>query len=151
MSLDVSFPVLVASIAAAALLCVLAGVAIGVAVGRFRSERAFAARLESGRTDAVKRSRATLGGQFLEQLAPYLPGFPADPTEVRFIGKPVDFVAFRGASSGKVDRITFIEVKSGGSKLSPVERTLRNAILDGRVDWVEYRVPDAEAGGIKGE
>ncbi len=145
MRLDVPVAFVIALVCLAALLCILVGVRVGMLIGRLKAERGFADRLADGRSDAVKRSRATLGGQFLEQLAPYLPDFPAEPTEVRFIGKPVDFVAFRGASAGAVERVTFIEVKSGGSKLSTVERTLRDAIESGRVDWVEYRVPGADA------
>ncbi len=139
---------LMALAAAAAALCIGLGVFIGLklgsALGKARSEREFAGRLETGRLDAVKRSRAVLGGQFLEQLAPWLPGFPAEPTEVRFIGKPVDYIAFRGSSSGEVEGISFIEVKSGSSKLSPVERSLREAVRAGRVDWLEYRIPSTE-------
>lgn len=141
-AVNLNFPVAaIALIVLAAVACVLAGVRIGMFLGAARAERRFAKRLESGRLDAVKRSRSTLSGQFLEQLSPYLPDFPADPTEVRFIGKPIDFLAFHGASSGEVDRVSFIEVKSGSSKLSGVERSLRNAVERGRVDWVEYRVP----------
>jgi predicted Holliday junction resolvase-like endonuclease len=76
-----------------------------------------------------------------EQLAPFLPGFPFDPTEIRFIGKPVDFIAFRGVSAGKVEEVVFVEVKSGASALSKVERSLREAVESGRVSWIEYRAP----------
>ena len=41
---------------------------------------------------AISRSRSVLGGKFAEQLAPFLPDFPADPTEARFLGSPVDLV-----------------------------------------------------------
>lgn len=144
-----NLPLLLILAAAAAALCIALGVYVGLtlgsALGKARSERDFAERLESGRLDAVKRSRAVLGGQFLEQLAPWLPGFPAEPTEVRFIGKPVDYIAFRGSSSGELEGISFIEVKSGSSKLSAVERSLREAVRSGRVDWVEYRIPETEA------
>jgi len=89
----------------------------------------------------VKRSRAILGGLAAEQLAPYLPAFPFDPTELRFIGKPVDFIAFVGASGGRIEEVVFVEVKSGNASLSAVERSLRDAVKEGRVRWVEYRVP----------
>lgn len=118
------------------------GLRVGARFGAFRAERAFGERLDAERRDAVKRSRAVLGGQLSEQLAPYLPGFPGDPTEVRFVGKPVDFVSFSGSSLGTVEEVVFIEVKSGESRLSPVERSLRDAIESGRVRYVEYRVPD---------
>jgi predicted Holliday junction resolvase-like endonuclease len=117
------------------------GMALGRRSGRLEAERGLPDRLAAERGDAVKRSRAVLGGLAAEQLAPYLPGFPFDPTELRFIGKPVDFLAFVGSASGKVEEIAFVEVKSGNASLSPVERSLRDAVKDGRVRWVEYRVP----------
>lgn len=123
----------------AALIALLVGVRLGMLVGRARAERTFAKRLETERGDAVKRSRAVLGGQFSEQLSPFLPGFPGDPTEVRFVGKPVDFISFAGASRGAIDEVVFIEVKTGDSRQSAVERSLRKAIEEGRVRYVEYR------------
>ena len=130
--------------AVAVLLLLFACFRLGMLIGRLNAERHFASRMEGERSDAVKRSRAVLGGQFSEQLAPFLPDFPGDPTEVRFIGKPVDFISFSGASRGTVDEVVFIEVKTGESALSTVERSLRNAVRDGRVRYVEYRVPRAE-------
>ena len=52
------------------------------------------------RADAVKKSRAVLGGLAGEQVAPFMPGFPCNPADARFVGKPVDFVAFPGAADG---------------------------------------------------
>ena len=89
----------------------------------------------------MKKSRGVLAGQFAEQLAPYLPGFRWSPSEVRFLGKPIDFVVFRGLDEGRVDEVVFVEVKSGASTLSTPERRLRDAIKKRRVRWVEYRVP----------
>ncbi|ULQ60628.1 hypothetical protein K7I13_04950 [Brucepastera parasyntrophica] len=114
---------------------------LGMFIGRLKTERNFRSRIISERSDAVKRSRAVLGGQFGEQLAPYMPEFPGDPTEIRFIGKPVDFICFSGSSNGEIDEIIFIEVKTGKSQLTPVEKSLREAVRDGRVSYYEYRLP----------
>jgi predicted Holliday junction resolvase-like endonuclease len=35
-----------------------------------------------------------------------------------------------------------VEVKSGKANLSPVEKTLRDAIQEGRVEWEIYRAPE---------
>lgn len=121
------------------------GIALGRRGGRLEAERDLPDRLEAEREDAVKRSRAVLGGQVAEQLAPYLPDFPCDPGDARFVGKPIDFVCFSGvsgaASGGEVGEIIFVEVKSGGSGLSRTEKSVREAIVAGRVRWVEYRIP----------
>lgn len=131
-------------LAAALLLFVLGlllGHRLGRRSGRLESERGLPQRLAAEREDAVRRSRSVLGGQMAEQLAPYLPGFPFDPTELRFIGKPVDFLAFRGAASGEIEEVVFVEVKSGKASLSKVERSLRDAVEAGKVSWMEYRAP----------
>ena len=127
------------------------GLALGKRNGRLEVERELPDRLVTEREDAVKRSRAVIGGQVAEQLAPYLPDFPCDPGDARFIGKPVDFVCFSGGSGraaaasteagGTVEEIIFVEVKSGGSGLSKTEKSVRDAIVGGRVRWVEYRIP----------
>lgn len=93
------------------------------------------------RQDAIMRSRAVLGGQFTENLAPYLPNFPFSPTECRFVGKPIDFIVFKGADAKQIDEVIFVEVKSGNAKVNQHEKNLKEAIEKGRVRWVEYRIP----------
>ena len=100
--------------------------------------------IKKERADAVKKSRAVLGGQFGEQLAPYLPAFPCNPGDVQFIGSPVDYVAFPGYATGKeIKEVVFIEVKSGQSSLSARERQIRDAVRAGRVRYLEYRLPES--------
>ena len=101
--------------------------------------------IKKERADAVKKSRAVLGGQFGEQLAPYLPGFPCNPGDVQFLGSPVDYVAFPGYAKGKeIKDVVFIEVKSGQSTLNTRERQIRDAVKAGRVHYVEYRLPQVD-------
>lgn len=130
---------------AAVLLLFLGGLVLGLLLGRrhgrLEAENRLPDQLQAERADALKRSRATLGGQVAEQLAPYLPDFPCDPQDVRFVGKPVDYVAFSGASRGQVDEIVLVEVKTGDSSLSRVEKSVREAVVAGKIRWVEYRVP----------
>ena len=137
-----SLLILVFLMAAAALWL---GLALGRRSGRLEAERRLEAGMAAGtvaaRDDAVRRSRAVLTGQIGEQLAPFFPDFPCDPADARFLGKPVDFVAFPGASDGSPREVVFIEVKSGDARLSGPERAIKAAIESGRVRWVEYRLP----------
>ncbi|MEK6819466.1 MAG: Holliday junction resolvase-like protein [Nanoarchaeota archaeon] len=96
------------------------------------------------RQEAISQSRSVLTGQFSEQIAPYLPNFPYSPTECRFIGKPIDFVVFKGADQKQIEEVIFVEVKSGNAKLSPQEKNLKNAIEKKKVKFIEYRVPNKE-------
>ena len=96
------------------------------------------------RQDAIQRSLAVTTGKVYEQLVPYLPDFPFNPRDVRFLGSPVDFVVFDGLSDGNVTRIVFVEVKTGAAELSTRERRIRDAVQDSRVEWYELRGPDAK-------
>ena len=133
--MDIGTALLVAAAAFAALLILGLGYALGRAAAGVRFRR----QVPALREDAVKRSRAVLSGQLTEQLAPYLPDFPWRPTEVRFLGKPIDFLVFRGMDEKRIAEVVFVEVKTGESRLSPVERSLRDAVREGRVSWAEWR------------
>ena len=98
------------------------------------------------RGDAVQRSLAVTSGKVHEQLVPYLPRFPYNPKDVRFLGSPVDLVVFDGLSEGRVRRVVFVEVKTGGAALSARERAVRDAVQAGDVEWSELRVPGAATG-----
>ncbi len=101
----------------------------------------FSSIIKKVRSDAIKRSRAVIGGQMAEQVAPFLPGFPCNAADVRFLGKPVDFVGFCGlAEKNQVDEILFIEVKTGDSKLSEREKEIKRAVNEKRIRYVEYDI-----------
>jgi len=124
----------------------LLGITIGFLVGsllfqvwRIRHSRAI-------RRDAVQRSLAVTTGKVFEQLVPYLPDFPFNPKDARFLGTPVDLVVFDGLSDGDVRRVVFIEVKTGNAGLSGRERQVRDTIDAGRVQWSELRVAAPRVG-----
>lgn len=114
----------------------------GYKSGTFRRDKYWEEQIPEYRKDAIMKSRAVLGGHFSEQLAPYLPDFEYLPTECRFIGKPIDFIVFKGADEKKIDEVVFVEVKSGNSKLNQHEKNLKDTIQKKRVKWVEYRIPE---------
>ena len=114
---------------------------IGYLIGKHVAGKHHEEKIPEIREDAIKKSRAVLSGQFSEQLAPYLPNFPFKPTEVRFIGKPIDFVVFKGMDEKNIDEIAFVEVKTGKSQLSNVEKSLKKAVEEKKISWHEYRPP----------
>jgi Endonuclease related to archaeal Holliday junction resolvase len=101
------------------------------------------------RADAVQRSQAVTAGKVHEQLIPYLPAFPYNPKDVRFLGSPIDLVVFDGLAEGDLRGIVFLEVKTGGSSLTSRERRVRDVILAREVEWVELRVAGPLAGAEK--
>lgn len=96
----------------------------------------------------LKTQRAVLGGKFAENLAPFFPDFPFDPTECHFVGSPIDFIVFEGAKDKEVSKIVFLEVKSGKARKSEVQKSIFDAIANGRVSWREYRVPENVTGKV---
>lgn len=92
------------------------------------------------RSDAITRSRSAILGRVSEQLVPYHQGFPFNPKDARFIGSPIDLIVFDGCDDGEVKRVVFVEVKTGRSGLSARQRAIRDAVQEGRVEWLEYRV-----------
>jgi predicted Holliday junction resolvase-like endonuclease len=138
-------PQLIAILVLFAVFCLvflLVGRGIGVHQGRKQERFAW----EGGRVEAIvkarlKQSRAVLGGLVSEQMAPLLPGFPFDPGDCRFVGKPVDFIVFRGMNEKNIREVVFLEIKSGaGRTLNEQEKKLRDAVQSGRVRWAEFDI-----------
>jgi len=111
-------------------------------IGKFLTQKFWEDQIQQIREDAIKKSRSVLGGQFAEQLAPFLPNFPFSPSEARFIGKPIDFIVFKGADEKNITEVVFVEVKSGKAKINVHERNLKEAIENKKVSWMEYRIPE---------
>jgi predicted Holliday junction resolvase-like endonuclease len=103
---------------------------------RFRDWRE--AETDEIRKSAINQSRAVLGGKFTEQMVPFFPDFKYDPTEVRFIGSPIDMVVFPGLAKGDPQEIVILEVKTGKSaQLTPAQKKIKQLIMDGMVRWDE--------------
>lgn len=92
------------------------------------------------RKDAIDKSQSVTMGKMTEHMVPYLPGFGFNPTDARFIGSPIDLVVFDGLGDGDVRKIVFVEIKTGVSTLSTRERIVRDAIIAGKIEWMEVKV-----------
>lgn len=86
-----------------------------------------------------KKSSEVRVGQIVEAISPFLDGFPVDHKKkgatLAYIGRPIDFIYFDPEKG-----VTFVEVKSGESKLSPDQKKLKDLIKSGKVSWAEFRV-----------
>jgi len=92
------------------------------------------------REDAYQRSRAVSFGKTIEHYVPFMEDFPINPRDIRFFGNPIDYIAFTDMGSKKKCAIHFVEVKSGQSNLNNRQKNIKNAILEGKVHWHEYKV-----------
>jgi predicted Holliday junction resolvase-like endonuclease len=128
-----------------ALFCALfliLGLLIGARYGKKRAAADWERRLPAVIKARLRQSRAVIGGLVSEQMAPLLPGFPFDPGDCRFVGRPVDFIVFKGMNEKDISEVVFLEVKSGaGRNLNEQEKRLREVIRAGRVRWEELDLP----------
>jgi predicted Holliday junction resolvase-like endonuclease len=81
-----------------------------------------------------KKSSEVLTGHIAEKFVPFLKSFKHKPRQTQFLGMPIDFIAFGD------DEVTFIEVKSGNSRLNPNQKRIKQLILDKKVKWEEIRI-----------
>jgi predicted Holliday junction resolvase-like endonuclease len=82
----------------------------------------------------MNRSMSTKYGKMSEQFMPFLDHYPYDKNRFRFIGSPVDGVQFED------DKIVFVEFKSGSSTMSTRQRSIRDLIKDGKIEFKELRI-----------
>ncbi len=97
------------------------------------------------REDAIKRSMATILGRIGEQLAPIIlfSNYGIEPKDIRFLGTPIDFIAFKGLHKGELEQVIFIEVKSGKTTtLTKTEKAIKELIETGKVSWLLLHIPE---------
>jgi predicted Holliday junction resolvase-like endonuclease len=58
-----------------------------------------------------------------------------NPADCRFLAEPIDMMVFNGLSENKIDKISFVEIKTGASPLNTHQRRVRDAITDHNVKW----------------
>lgn len=92
------------------------------------------------RSNTLSGSRRSLVGKFIERFIPFLQNIPYQPSDMHFLGSPIDYIVFEGLHEDKVNRVTFLEVKTGDSKLTKREESLKWAIQNKKVAWEEVYV-----------
>ena len=86
-----------------------------------------------------EKATVTIGvGKIVEKILPAHKNFDLIPADCRFLAEPIDMIVFDGVSKNKVDKITFMDVKTGSSTLNKHQRQIRDAIKDHDVKWVSY-------------
>lgn len=81
-----------------------------------------------------KASQSVKYGQLTEQWIPFSDKFPYNPQSFRFIGKPIDGVAFED------DKIVFVEFKTASSGLSEKQRKIKSLVENKKVEWFELKI-----------
>lgn len=81
-----------------------------------------------------KGSQSVRYGKMTEQFIPFAEKFPFSPEKFRFLGNPIDGIAFCD------DQIVFCEFKTGQSSLNERQRRIKRLVREKAVDWLEFRV-----------
>lgn len=74
-------------------------------------------------------------GKILEKIAPSFRDFQFATHDCRALLEPIDYLIFSGLSkNGLVESVTFLDVKSGGARLTANQKRIAEVIESGRVD-----------------
>lgn len=97
-------------------------------------ERLISVQEELDKVKGSQISKSVRLGQIGEVLAPFLDDFPFDPKQLKPLFQPIDYVHF-----GE-DCITFIEMKTGDSQLTPKQKHIKMLVEQGKVAFQEHRM-----------
>lgn len=78
-------------------------------------------------------------GKTLEKVAPILPSFNFKKNDCRAMFDPIDYIIFEGLSEkGEVQRIIFVDVKTGRGTLNSRQKSIKAQIEKKRVEFLPY-------------
>ncbi|MBI2598192.1 MAG: endonuclease [Candidatus Diapherotrites archaeon] len=81
-----------------------------------------------------KTSQSVKYGKLTEQFIPFTKEFPFDSANFRFIGEPIDGLAFEDG------KIFFCEFKASDSMLSTKQQKIKKLVEEKKVEWFEFRL-----------
>ena len=85
-----------------------------------------------------KQSLSVKYGKTSEQWLPLSERFPYPKEKFRFLGNPIDGIAFLD------DKIVFCEFKTNKSQLSETQKRIRDLVEAQQVEWMEMRMDEKE-------
>lgn len=78
-------------------------------------------------------------GFILERLAPSMKTFRFEHNDCRSLFDPIDYLIFEGLTlKGKVDRILFVDIKTGGARLKSTQKEIKELVGRKKVRWDLY-------------
>ena len=83
-----------------------------------------------------KASQSVKYGKITEQFLPLADVFPYDKENFRFIGSPIDGLAFN------TDEVVFCEFKAASSTLSKKQRHIKELVQNKKVRWEEFNLKE---------
>lgn len=113
----------------------------------YKTDLKWQSQLVNLRKDIADNQRANIKGKVAETFAPFLPSFPFNPSECKFIGDPIDFVVFEGLNDREIKGIHFVEAKNNSAKMSKHQKQIKDLIdslNDDKVTFKEFRFDNEE-------
>lgn len=90
------------------------------------------------KTKSESKAIAVGIGKIIEKILPAHKNFKMVPADCRFLAEPIDMIVFDGLAQNKIKNITFMDVKTGNSRLNTHQRRIRDAIKDHDVEWRSF-------------
>ena len=81
-----------------------------------------------------KSSQSVKFGQMSEQWLPFSKNFPYSSKTFKFLGQPIDGIAFEDG------KIVFCEFKTGSSQLSDRQKQIKKLVEGKKIEWFEMRM-----------
>jgi len=72
-------------------------------------------------------------GKIIEKVMPAYQNFGMPISDCRPLFEPIDMIVFNGLSTTSIQSITFMEIKTGKSKLNEHQKLVKEAVSDGKV------------------
>lgn len=72
-------------------------------------------------------------GKIIEKVMPAYQNFGLPISDCRPLFEPIDMIIFNGMSTASIQSITFMEVKTGNSRLNEHQRLVKEAVSEGKV------------------
>lgn len=93
----------------------------------------------TGATKSETGAHAVNIGFILERLAPTMGTFRFTHNDCRSIFDPIDYVIFEGLSEkGRVDKIYFIDIKTGNARLNKRQKEIKAVINSKKVNFKKF-------------
>lgn len=97
-------------------------------------EKDLAKRKISVDVTAEKKAMEVGFGKIIEKFIPAYRDLKLQFAECRPLYDPIDVLVFNGLLNRKVNSVTFLEIKSGNSRLNTHQKMIRDAVLEKKVE-----------------
>ena len=86
-------------------------------------------------------ARAVNKGRIFERVFASLEQFPFSCGDCRSIFDPIDYLVFEGlTNTGKVDKLLWVEIKTGNARLNPHQKEIKGLIEGGNLSLETYEI-----------